>query len=94
MGGKHFIVNTSHNGNGPLYRGDHTIWCNPPNAAAGELPTTNTGHPKADAYLWVERPGYLERRVQRRPGASRGLVGEARDPDGRAREVVAPRALM
>ena len=58
MGGKHFIVNTSHNGNGPLYRGGHTIWCNPPNAAAGELPTTNTAHPKADAYLWVERPGY------------------------------------
>ena len=58
VGGKHFIVNTSHNGNGPLYRGGHTIWCNPPNAASGELQTTNTGHPKADAYLWVERPGY------------------------------------
>jgi endoglucanase len=58
VGGRHFIVNTSHNGNGPLYRSGHTIWCNPPNAAAGELPTTNTGHPKADAYLWVERPGY------------------------------------
>jgi endoglucanase len=57
LDGKHFIVNTSHNGNGPLYRGGHTIWCNPPNAAAGPLPTTNTGHPKADASLWVERPG-------------------------------------
>ncbi len=58
LGGKHFIVNTSHNGNGALYQGGHTIWCNPPNAAAGPLPTTNTGHPKADAFLWVERPGF------------------------------------
>ena len=58
VGGKHFIVNTSHNGNGALYRNGHTIWCNPPNAAAGPLPTTNTGHPKADAFMWVERPGF------------------------------------
>jgi endoglucanase len=58
VGGKHFIVNTSHNGNGPLYRNGHTIWCNPPNAAAGALPTTRTAHPKVDAYLWVERPGF------------------------------------
>ena len=58
LGGKHFIVNTSHNGNGPLYRNGQTIWCNPPNAAAGTLPTTDTGHPKADAYLWIERPGF------------------------------------
>jgi endoglucanase len=58
LGGKHFIVNTSHNGNGPLYRAGHTIWCNPPNAAAGTLPTTRTGNGKVDAFLWVERPGY------------------------------------
>jgi endoglucanase len=58
VGGKHFIINTSHNGNGPLYRGGHTIWCNPSNAAAGTRPTTNTGNPKVDAFLWVERPGY------------------------------------
>jgi endoglucanase len=58
LGGKHFIVNTSHNGNGPLYRAGHTIWCNPPNAAAGALPTTHTANEKVDAYLWVERPGY------------------------------------
>jgi endoglucanase len=58
LGGKHFIVNTSHNGNGPLYRNGHTIWCNPPNAAAGALPTTDTANEQVDAYLWVERPGY------------------------------------
>jgi endoglucanase len=58
VGGKHFIVNTSHNGNGPLYRNGHTIWCNPPNAAAGTLPTTKTGNGKVDAFMWVERPGF------------------------------------
>jgi endoglucanase len=58
LGGKHFIVNTSHNGNGPLYHAGHTIWCNPPNAAAGALPTTSTGNGKVDAFLWVERPGF------------------------------------
>jgi len=58
IGGKHFIINTSHNGNGPLYRNGHTIWCNPPNAAAGSRPTTRTAHKLVDAYMWVERPGY------------------------------------
>jgi endoglucanase len=58
VGGKHFIINTSHNGNGPLYRAGHTIWCNPPNAAAGALPTTRTAHERVDAYMWVERPGF------------------------------------
>jgi len=69
VGGKHFILNTSHNGNGSirrkvwinraknLWRID-TEWCNPVNAAAGELPTTATGHPLVDAFMWVERPGY------------------------------------
>ena len=41
LGGKHFIINTSHNGNGPDGRLPYrTRWCNPPNAAAGALPTT------------------------------------------------------
>lgn len=56
--GKHFIINTSHNGNGPMYSHGRTIWCNPPNAAAGTRPTTDTGNKLVDAYLWVERPGY------------------------------------
>lgn len=58
LGGKHFIVSTSHNGNGPLRRGGRLVWCNPPTAAAGARPTTSTVHPKVDAYLWVERPGF------------------------------------
>jgi endoglucanase len=61
VGGKHFIVNTSDNGNGPLHRhvGGRriTIWCNPPNSALGTPATTSTADPLADAYLWVNRPG-------------------------------------
>jgi endoglucanase len=68
-GGKPFIINTSHNGNGPLhYRKwiDRSrniwrivnVWCNPPNEALGEAPSTQTAHPKVDAYLWIERPGF------------------------------------
>lgn len=62
LGGKHFIVNTSHNGNGAYYgrRGGKRVpvWCNPPNAAAGVRPTTHTPNPRVDAYMWVERPGF------------------------------------
>jgi endoglucanase len=61
LGGKHFIVNTSDNGRGPMYRYGsgrrQTIWCNPPNSGLGKPATTNTGSPFADAKLWVNRPG-------------------------------------
>ncbi len=32
-------------------------WCNPPGAGLGVRPTTNTGVPLLDAYLWVKTPG-------------------------------------
>ncbi|ANH91701.1 endoglucanase [Streptomyces sp. SAT1] len=57
-GGKHFVVDTSRNGNGPATDGDPgERWCNPPGRALGEPPTTRTADPLADAYLWVKRPG-------------------------------------
>lgn len=60
LGGKHFIVDTSRNGNGPV-AGD-TIdggpsYCNPPGRALGQVPTTQTGDDRVDAYLWVKRVG-------------------------------------
>ncbi len=58
LGGKHFIINTSHNGNGNFKRRGKVYTCNPPNVTAGARPTTETAHPKVDAYMWVERPGY------------------------------------
>jgi len=58
LGGKHFIINTSHNGAGNYRRRGKVYTCNPPNVAAGKRPTTTTIHAKVDAYMWVERPGY------------------------------------
>ncbi|MEU3985884.1 glycoside hydrolase family 6 protein [Streptomyces sp. NPDC026672] len=58
VGGKHFVVDTGRNGNGPYTQGDPAQrWCNPPGRALGEPPTTRTADPLADAYLWVKRPG-------------------------------------
>jgi endoglucanase len=54
LGGKHFVIDTSRNGNGPLGSG---AWCNPPGRALGEPPTTRTDRPGVDAYLWVKIPG-------------------------------------
>ncbi|WP_055525282.1 glycoside hydrolase family 6 protein [Streptomyces graminilatus] len=58
VGGKHFVVDTSRNGNGPYTGGDAAEnWCNPPGRALGEAPTVKTADPLVDAYLWVKRPG-------------------------------------
>ncbi|MEU3917951.1 glycoside hydrolase family 6 protein [Streptomyces sp. NPDC029004] len=56
VGGKHFVIDTSRNGNGP-YTAGKDPWCNPPGRALGEKPTTQTGDALVDAYLWVKRPG-------------------------------------
>ncbi|MBC2874355.1 glycoside hydrolase family 6 protein [Streptomyces sp. TYQ1024] len=63
LGGAHYIIDTSRNGNGPLPRqegkedaGDEA-WCNPPGRALGAPPTTVTGAPLVDALVWVKRPG-------------------------------------
>ncbi|MET9082752.1 glycoside hydrolase family 6 protein [Streptomyces sp. NPDC004237] len=58
VGGKHFVIDTSRNGNGPYAGGNpDERWCNPPGRALGEPPTTRTADPLVDAYLWVKRPG-------------------------------------
>lgn len=57
---KHFIVDTGRNGNGRA-AGEKatggTAPCNPPGRGIGQSPTTETGEPLADAYLWVKRVG-------------------------------------
>ncbi|MFE0131581.1 glycoside hydrolase family 6 protein [Streptomyces sp. NPDC059037] len=55
-GAKHFVVDSSRNGNGP-YTGSDLAWCNPPGRALGTPPTTGTGDAALDAYLWIKRPG-------------------------------------
>lgn len=52
VGGKHFLIDTSRNG-----IGKSTDWCNARGQALGVAPTTNTGHPLVDAFLWVKVPG-------------------------------------
>ena len=58
LGGKHFVIDTGRNGDGPPDAGTAgPTWCNPPGRALGKSPTTSTGHKLVDAYLWVKRPG-------------------------------------
>src|SRR5215208_1122039 len=69
VGGKHFIINTSYNGRGPLHykkwlnKAQHkwrriNVWCNPGLRGLGPAPTTATSHPLVDAYMYINRPGY------------------------------------
>jgi endoglucanase len=66
-GGKPFVINTATNGRGPVhyrrYLAPHkwrtiNVWCHPRMRGLGIPPTTATHHPKVDAYLWINRPGY------------------------------------
>jgi endoglucanase len=63
-GGKHFVIDTSRNGNGPEAAdgagngGDGApTWCNPPGRALGAPPTEYPGPAPVDAWLWVKNPG-------------------------------------
>jgi endoglucanase len=60
VGGKHFIIDTGRNGNGPptgFDPKDERNWCNPDGRALGVPPTTNTGDPLCDAFYWLKPPG-------------------------------------
>jgi endoglucanase len=54
-----FVIDTSRNGAGPYTSTgpDDPDWCNPPGRLVGPAPTTNTGAPGVDAFLWVKRLG-------------------------------------
>jgi len=62
VGGKHFVIDTSRNGNGPPTTGckkpdDEACWCNPAGRALGSPPTAKTADLLVDAYLWLKKPG-------------------------------------
>ncbi|MFG3284792.1 glycoside hydrolase family 6 protein [Streptomyces sp. NPDC048111] len=57
LGGKHFVMDTSRNGEGPLLGDRDQAWCNPPGRSLGTPPSVSTGDPLVDAYLWIKRPG-------------------------------------
>jgi endoglucanase len=65
VGNKHFIIDTSRNGVGST-TGE---WCNARGQALGVAPTSNTGHPLVDAYLWVKQPGESDGTCQGGPQA-------------------------
>ncbi|MEU5610695.1 glycoside hydrolase family 6 protein [Streptomyces sparsogenes] len=86
LGGTHFVIDTSRNGNGPLSPGAGEDdgkgggpdgggagerWCNPPGRALGEPPSTRTGDPAVDAYLWIKRPGESDGTCNGGPPAGR-----------------------
>ena len=61
-GGKHFVINTGENGQGPLQ--PHNIvtqglevLCNPVGRGLGPKPTANTGYPNVDMFAWTTNPG-------------------------------------
>lgn len=54
VGGKHFIVDTGRNGNGPTR---DMQWCNPAGRAIGNPPTTETHDGRVDAFVWAKPPG-------------------------------------
>jgi len=59
-GGKHFVIDTIRNGNGaPVVKDadSEAAWCNPPGRAIGAPPTSETGEPLCDAFLWIKKPG-------------------------------------
>jgi endoglucanase len=64
----HFVIDTSRNGLGP-WNGGAESWCNPPDRALGDPPTTTTAEPLLDAKLWVKPPGDSDGPCQGGPAA-------------------------
>ncbi|MFF2850569.1 glycoside hydrolase family 6 protein [Streptomyces sp. NPDC058001] len=69
LGGKHFVIDTSRNGKGPLTGDTDNVWCNPPDRALGTGPTAETGDPLVDAFLWIKRPGESDGECRGGPAA-------------------------
>jgi endoglucanase len=75
VGGKHFIVSTTHSGRGPVHYskrvGKRTtrvvVNCHPRLRGLGPRPTTKTGNPRVDAFMWISRPGYSRGRCNGGP---------------------------
>ena len=53
VGGKHFVIDTARNGQGP----NGSEWCNPAGRGLGVRSTTNTGNSLVDGFLWLKNPG-------------------------------------
>lgn len=72
LGGIHYVIDSSRNGNGPAAGASGTdAWCNPAGRALGTPPTTRTGGARLDAYLWIKRPGESDGTCRGGPAAGR-----------------------
>lgn len=83
VGGKHFVIDTSRNGQNATNAGN---WCNPTGQRIGQTPTTHTGNPLVDAFLWIKAPGESDGTCGGGPAAGKwwadyalGLAGGAWD---------------
>jgi len=83
VGGKHFVIDTSRNGQNATDAGN---WCNPTGQRIGQTPTTHTGNPLVDAFLWIKAPGESDGTCGGGPAAGKwwaeyalGLAGGAWD---------------
>ena len=76
IGGKHFVIDTSRNGNGATFE---QAWCNPKGRALGVPPTTQTGEPLVDALLWIKPPGDSDGECNGGPKAGRFWPEQALD---------------
>ena len=83
VGGKHFVIDTSRNGQNAADAGK---WCNPTGQRIGQTPTTRTGNALVDAFLWIKAPGESDGTCGGGPAAGKwwadyalGLAGGAWD---------------
>jgi endoglucanase len=72
-GGKHFVVNTGTNGQGPLtpkniVKSGNEVLCNPVGRGLGPKPTTRTGYPSVDMFAWTTNPGESGGQCHDQPG--------------------------
>jgi endoglucanase len=74
VGGAHFVIDTSRNGNGSAPADE---WCNPKGRHIGASPTVSTGHPLVDAWLWTKPPGESDGECNGGPKAGAFWVEQA-----------------
>lgn len=70
----HYIIDSSRNGNGPTADNQ---WCNPQGRALGRPPTSTTGQPHLDAFVWVKNPGESDGECADGPAAGQWFQARA-----------------
>jgi len=74
VGGAHFVIDTSRNGNGSAPKDE---WCNPAGRKLGAFPTSDTGSPLVDAWLWTKPPGESDGECNGGPKAGKFWLEQA-----------------